>query len=126
MEGKKWVLIVDDDPDIVEQMKTVVSTKFNTDIAYSGEEALKKIMEKKYDCIVMDVMMQTLSDGLDTAKKIKENPGTRDIPIIMLTSVNKHYDYRTQIDDSYYPKDKWLDKPVEPVTLLKEIEGILK
>lgn len=125
MTDKKWVLLVDDDPDIIEQMKAVVSQKFNTDVAYSGEEALKKVSERKYDCIVMDVMMQTLSDGLDTAKKIKENPSTKDIPIIMLTSVNKHYDYRSQIDDSYYPKDKWLDKPVDPKVLLKEIENIL-
>ncbi len=122
---KKTVLLVDDDEDLLEQVRTVVEREFNVDLANSGEEALGKIGKKKYDCIVMDVMMQDLSDGLDTAKKIKANTATRAIPIIMLTSVNEHFDYRTQIDEAFYPNDKWLDKPVDPNLLMKEIKKLV-
>jgi CheY-like chemotaxis protein len=73
----------------------------------------------------MDVMMQSLSDGLDTAKKIKQSPATKTIPIIMVTSVNEHFDYRTQIDEDFFPNDKWLDKPVDPNVLVREIKTLV-
>ncbi|MBN1568167.1 MAG: response regulator [Acidobacteria bacterium] len=123
---KKAVLLVDDDDDVIEQIRTVVAQEYEVDTANSGKEALARIAKKKYDCIVMDVMMQTLSDGLDTAKKLKENTATATIPIVMLTSVNESYDYRSQIDESYFPKDKWLDKPVNPKVLLREIRKLTK
>jgi CheY-like chemotaxis protein len=123
---RKTVLLVDDDPDLLEQSRRTIEREFNVDLANSGKEALDKLGKKIYDCIVMDVMMQDLSDGLDTAKKIKSNTATKTVPIIMLTSVNEHYDYRTQIDDTFYPNDKWLDKPVNPDVLLQEIRKLIK
>jgi two-component system, OmpR family, phosphate regulon sensor histidine kinase PhoR len=122
---KKTVLLVDDDEDLLEQVRLVVSREFNVELARSGEEALARLKKHRYDCIVMDVMMQSLSDGLDTAKKIKESSETNAIPVIMVTSVNEHFDYRTQIDESYFPNDKWLDKPVDPNILLREIKRLV-
>jgi CheY-like chemotaxis protein len=122
---KKTVLLVDDDEDILEQVRVVVAQEFNVDLARSGEEALAKLGKNRYDCIVMDVMMQSLSDGLDTAKKIKESPATKEIPVIMVTGVSEHFDYRTQIDESFFPNDKWLDKPVDPKVLLREIKILM-
>lgn len=126
MDTTKSVLLVDDDVDMLEQSKTVVAKSYDVDLAFSGDEAMKKIAEKTYNCIVMDVMMESLSDGLDTAKKIKENEETRSIPIIMLTSVNEHFDYRSQVDSAYFPNDKWLDKPVSPEVLMKEIDNLVQ
>jgi CheY-like chemotaxis protein len=120
---RKTVLLVDDDPDLLER---TIEREFNVELANSGKEALDKLGKKIYDCIVMDVMMQDLSDGLDTAKKIKSSAATKTVPIIMLTSVNEHFDYRSQIDQSFYPNDKWLDKPVNPDVLLKEIRKLIK
>jgi len=125
-DGKRTVLLVDDDEDLIEQVRMVVSREYNVDLAHSGEEALNKVGQKSYDCIVMDVMMQTLSDGLDTAKKLKENDATKDIPIVMLTCVNEHYDYRSQINTSYFPNDKWLNKPVNPKEILREINALVR
>jgi CheY-like chemotaxis protein len=123
---RKTVLLVDDDPDLLEQSRQIVEREFNVDLANSGKEALEKLGKKNYDCIIMDVMMQNLSDGLDTAKKIKSNAATKTIPVIMLTSVNEHFDYRSQIDESFYPNDKWLDKPVKADVLLQEIRNLIK
>ena len=122
---KKTVLLVDDDEDLLEQARVVVAREFNVELAHSGEEALAKLGKNRYDCIVMDVMMRSLSDGLETAKKIKENSATKMIPVIMVTSVNEHFDYRTQIDESFFPNDKWLDKPVDPTILLQEIKRLV-
>jgi len=125
MDTKKNVLLVDDDQDLLEQSRLVVEKEFAVDVAYSGEEALKKVAEKKFDCIVMDVMMESLSDGLDTAKKIKANDATKTIPVIMLTSVNEHYDYSSQVESDYFPNDKWLNKPVKPDVLVAEIKKLI-
>ena len=123
---KKTVLLVDDDEDFLEQARVIIAREFNVELAHSGDEALAKLGENRYDCIVMDVMMRSLSDGLETAKKIKENSATKMIPIIMVTSVNEHFDYRTQIDESFFPNDKWLDKPVDPTILLREIKRLVE
>jgi CheY-like chemotaxis protein len=123
---RKTVLLVDDDPDLLDQSRAIVEREFNVELANSGKEALDKLGKKNYDCIVLDVMMQNLSDGLDTAKKIKSNAATKTIPVIMLTSVNEHFDYRSQIDESFYPNDKWLDKPVKGEVLLQEIRKLVK
>lgn len=122
---RKTVLLVDDDEDLLEQARSIVALEFNVQVARSGEEALAKLERDRYHCIVMDVMMQSLSDGLDTAKKIKENPATMSIPVIMVTSVNEHFDYRDEIDEKYFPNDLWLDKPVDPKTLLQGIKKLV-
>jgi CheY-like chemotaxis protein len=122
---KKRVLLVDDDEDALEQTRMAVAQEYDVDFARSGEEVLDKLKKNQYDCIVMDVMMQTLSDGLDTAKIIKENPATNAIPIIMLTGVNQSFDYRSQIDANFFPKDSWFSKPVNPDRLLQEIKKLV-
>jgi CheY-like chemotaxis protein len=123
---RKTVLLVDDDIDVIEQLKMAVEKEYNVITAGSGEETMEKLAETKPDCIVLDVMMSHLSDGLDITKKIKENNATKNIPIIMLTGVNQHYDYSTQIDKSYFPYDKWLNKPIKPEKLLEEIKNMIK
>lgn len=123
---KKTVLLVDDDEDLVAQMKLAIEKEFNVIVAHSGEEALERLKQTKPDCIVLDVMMNNLSDGLEATKQIKGNDATKNIPVIMLTSVTQHYDYRTQVGEDYFPYDKWLDKPVQPQKLLSEIRALLK
>ncbi len=123
---RKIVLLVDDDVDVIEQMKIAIEKEYNVMIAGSGEEALEKLAETKPDCIVLDVMMSHLSDGLDITKKIKENNATKDIPIIMLTGVNQYYDYSTQVEEGYFPYDKWLNKPIKSEKLLEEIKSLIK
>lgn len=125
MSKEQTILIVDDDQDLVEQHKLALEGEYTVDIAFSGEECKGKVAAKKPDLIVMDVMMNDLSDGLDTAKELKEDDATKDIPIIMVTSVNDIYNYRDQVDDDYFPKDKWLDKPVKGDVLLAEVKKLI-
>ena len=58
-------------------------------------------------------------------RTIKQNPATERIPVIMMTSVNDVYDYRSQIEESFFPHDRWLDKPVKPEVLLQTVREIL-
>lgn len=122
---KKMVLVVDDDADMRVQVKTILQPHYRVVTAESGKECLQSVARARPDCVVMDVMMDGLADGLEAAKKIKESPETREIPIILLTSVNESYDYRSQVDAGYFPHNCWMDKPVKAERLLKEIAALV-
>jgi CheY-like chemotaxis protein len=125
MSTRKTVLVVDDDQDYIEFAQAALKAEYEILTANSGKECLDMVAKRRPDAIVLDVIMSHLVDGLDTAKALKENAATRDIPIVMLTSVNQHFDYTTQIDDSYFPRDRWLDKPVKPEVLLKTVQELI-
>jgi len=122
---QKTVLMVDDDADILRQMGAALEGKYRVLTASSGKECMERVKAALPDCIVMDVMMDEMADGLETAKKLKETRRTAAIPILMLTSVNDSYDYRSQVDASYFPHDTWLDKPVKGSRLLEEVEKLI-
>ena len=124
--NKKLVLVVDDDADLRKQMSMMLEKQYRVATAASGKECLESVAKERPDCIIMDVIMDDLTDGLETAKKIKEDKKTQDIPVLMLTSVNQSYDYRSQVDASYFPHDCWMDKPVKAEKLLKEVAAKLK
>lgn len=123
--ARKTVLLVDDDPDILTQMSAALRTRYEVRTASSGKDCLAAVAASKPDCIVMDVMMGEMCEGLETAKLLKSAPATRTLPILMLTSVNQSYDYRAQVDASYFPHDTWLDKPVKGETLLREVTQLI-
>jgi two-component system alkaline phosphatase synthesis response regulator PhoP len=125
MGATKRVLLVDDDDDILSQLELVIGREYQVATALSGSECLAAVTAQKPDLIVLDVIMDNLGDGLETAKKLKESRETAAIPIIMLTSVNESYDFRTQVDAGYYPNDRWLDKPVKPDAVLREIKALI-
>ena len=125
MKTKKTVLVVDDDMDILKQIDAALRGTYTVVTASSGQECIQHVKKARPDCIVMDVMMHELCEGLETAKALKAAQDTAGIPIIMLTSVNESYDYRSQTDANYFPHDTWLDKPVKPQKLLAEVSRLI-
>ena len=125
MVEKKTVLAVDDDPDVIEFVKSALSKTYCVVAGFSVEECLGLVERTKPDVILLDVIMAHLGDGLDCLRSLKQNPATRGIPVIMMTSVSEVYDYRTQIEASFFPHDRWLDKPVRADVLLDTIREVL-
>jgi CheY-like chemotaxis protein len=125
MAELKKVLAIDDDADVLEFVKTVLSPYYQVKTGGSGEECLDSLAEDKPDLILLDVMMSYMSEGLDCVRAIKQNPAMQTIPVVMMTSVNDVYDYRTQIEESFFTYDRWLEKPVVADALLKTIREIL-
>lgn len=125
MKDMPTILVVDDDPDCRDFATTVLSPLYQVRTACCVDQCFEVLQNLKPDLIMLDVMMTYLSDGLDLAKALREKPETCDIPLIMLTGVNEVYDYRTQVDTSFFPHDRWLDKPVKPNLLLQAVEGLL-
>jgi CheY-like chemotaxis protein len=124
--ARKKVLLVDDDEVFREAVTAVLETRYDIEAASNGTEGLQKVREAPPDLIVLDVMMDHLSEGFDVARALRTDPQTRSIPIIMLTGVDQVYNIRMETDPSWVPCDKYLEKPVSPEDLLKHVEELLE
>ncbi len=127
-EQPKRILVVDDDVDIVEVMKTVLGASgYAVDTAASGTECLAQVAEHKPDLIILDVMMEGDTEGFHVSYKLKGDAGTKDIPILMLTAIGKKFGYKFSPSgaEDYLPVEDFLEKPVEPGELVKRVEALL-
>lgn len=122
---RKTVLIADDDPVFVAAVSAVLQTRYAVKTASNGTEALEEIAKEFPDLVILDVMMDYMSEGFDVARKLRTNPATKSIPLIMLTGVDQLYNYRLEQDESWVPSDRYLEKPIEPETLLSEVESLI-
>jgi len=110
--SKKYVLVVDDDPDLVETVGMMLESKgCEVGRAYDGVEAEESIKTRRPDLIVLDVMMPR-KDGYVLCAELKADAKTRDIPVVLLTAVGEavpttrysHADGMTTEADDYVPK----------------------
>ncbi len=127
---KKKILIIDDDPDITEAMTVVLETQ-NYDVSGvgNGTDAMKQIEQSPPDLIILDVIMDTPREGFVFSRQIKKDPDTKDIPILMITSVKDKMgiDFKSVAgDESWLPVEDFLDKPVPPEVLIEKVAELLK
>ena len=124
---RKKILVVDDDPDLVEATSIILKTmKYDVSAAYGGVEGLEKARNEKPDLIVLDVMMPD-KDGYAVCKELKADPELSRIPILLLTAVVSHISttrYTRQMGMET-EADDFIDKPVEPQVLVERIEALL-
>jgi CheY-like chemotaxis protein len=123
--AQKTILIVDDDAIFVEAVAAVLESRYTIRTASNGSEAMDSIAAQKPDLIILDVMMDYISEGFDVARKLRCDDATKSIPIIMLTGVDQMYNYRMEVDESWVPCDRYLEKPVPPEKLLSEVEALI-
>jgi CheY-like chemotaxis protein len=121
------ILVVDDDPDFVEFTRIVLEREGHTIVsAAGGGEALDKIAEDTPDLIVLDVIMDTVLDGLSVSQELGEHEDYGQVPIIMITSI-ANTDYAELFPtDEYVHLDTFLTKPVAPERLVKEVNRLLQ
>ena len=123
----KKILLVDDDPDLVNAVRMILEAKnYEVAAAYGGVEGLQKARTENPDLIVMDVMMPD-KDGYAACKELKSDPQLSRIPVLLLTAVVSHISTTrfTQQMGLETEADDYIDKPVEPEVLVKRIETLL-
>jgi DNA-binding response OmpR family regulator len=118
------ILIVDDDPDIVEAGRLVLEREgYEVEGAPSRAAGMKALEEVKPDLLILDVMMEEPDDGLRMAREIRKAGHT--LPIIMLTSVNAAMGLNIDKDEEMVPVDEFQPKPVDPQTLIAKVKKLL-
>ena len=123
MSGEK-ILLVDDDLDFVDAVKTVLeSAQYDVTVAYDGEECLSKIAAgARPDLIVLDVMMPG-KDGYQVCEELKQDEELMGTPIILLTAVasrvaTSKFTHQMGLNTS---ADDYIPKPVQPAELLERV-----
>ena len=125
------ILLIDDDRDLVESIRIVLeSKKFSVRVAYNGKDGYQRIQEKAPDLIILDVMMNTDTEGFTLAYKLRNNPSFREIPIIMVTGFTKKMaeegpEKFQHIMGEGWPVTHLLEKPIDPEELLSLLEDVL-
>jgi CheY-like chemotaxis protein len=119
--GTDTILIVDDSSYIVEGLIAFLKKQYRPLAAYGGAECLEILKRETPSVIILDIMMEPM-DGWETLARIKENPETRHIPVLMFSakkiSQKEAEEHRINIDD-------FITKPVSPKKIIEAIEKVL-
>jgi len=122
MDTKKTIMVVDDNPDIITIVRTILEGKgYSVLSAYSGPELLTQLEGQKPDLIVLDIMMPQM-DGLEVLTRLKGAPDTASIPVILLTA---KVQYEDVLGGYKLGADYYITKPFTSTQLLNGINLLL-
>jgi len=117
------VLVVDDNAQNLELLVAYLdSLECEVATATDGIEALEKVRQEGPDLILLDIMMPRMS-GFEVCRKIKSDPQTRDIPVIMVTALNELGDIERGVESG---TDDFITKPVNRLELVTRVKSLLR
>lgn len=117
------ILIVDDEPPIVELVKFNLQKEgYEVLIAYDGITAIERAVEEKPNLIILDIMLPEV-DGFEVCRNLSQNPQTKDIPIIMLTARGEEIDKILGLE---FGADDYITKPFSPRELMARVKARLR
>ncbi len=117
------VFAVDDEEDILELLKFNLSREgFQVFCAGSGKQAVHLVRSEYPDLIILDLMLPDM-DGLEITRRLKNDPDTRNIPIVMLTAKGEEADIVTGLE---LGADDYITKPFSPRVLIARVRAVLR
>jgi len=120
---REKIIVIEDDPDILEVISYNLSREgYSVITARDGEEGLKKIREQAPSLVILDLMLPVL-DGLEVCKRLKGDPFTKDIPIIMVTAKGEESDIVLGLG---LGADDYVPKPFSVKELLARVSAVLR
>ena len=125
--AKKYILVVDDDPDLVETVAMMLESRgFEVGRAYDGIEGEESIKERRPDLVILDIMMPR-KDGYVLCAELKANEKTADIPVVLLTAVGEAVPTTTysHADGMSTEADDYIAKPIDTDGLMEVVNGLL-
>ncbi len=127
MSSGNTVLLVDDDGDFVEMNRVLLEENgYVVRTAFNGKQCLEMVAADKPDLIILDMMMENRNEGFDLSRELRNSEYTKDIPLVMITSVHETIPFRIEPDRTWLPVDALIEKPVDPVLFLSVVARILK
>ena len=125
--AKKYILVVDDDPDLVETVAMMLESKgCEVGMAYDGIEGQESIKERRPDLVILDIMMPR-KDGYVLCSELKADAGTRDIPVVLLTAVGEAVPSTrySHADGMSTEADDYIAKPIDTENLWEIVNNLL-
>ena len=119
---KNRILIVEDEESLLKLESILLSSKgYNVTGVMDGRSALDEISANPPDLVILDIMLPEL-DGFEVCRQIKENPATKNIPVVMLTAKKNSQDYARGMEMG---ADAYMTKPFKSAKVIETIEGLL-
>ena len=118
---KKKILIVDDEPHIVDLIKMTLQRDYELFEAFTSRDAMTQLKKHEPDLILLDIMMPG-EDGFQLCERIRESKKNKNTPIIFISAKNQHEDMMKSIDVG---GDDYLTKPFDPEELEKKVKATL-
>ena len=130
MTGKKRVLVIDDDVQLVDTVQTLLeSAGYEVSYAFQSEKGMELARELGPDLILLDIMFAGPPgvDGVEMSRRLRQDPFLGKTPVIILSGVKKVLDMPVKLapDEDYMPVRSFIEKPFKPDRLLGEIEQVL-
>jgi CheY-like chemotaxis protein len=131
MSETKHILVIDDDVQLVDTVKTLLeSVGYQVSFAYQAGQAVALAKDIRPDLIIMDILFAGPPgpDGVAVSRQLHTDPDLKDTPVIILSGVKKALDMPVKLgpDESYMPVRAFLEKPFKPGELLAEIRALME
>ncbi|MGB6930299.1 MAG: response regulator [Syntrophobacteria bacterium] len=129
MSAKK-IVIIDDDPEICEAMSHILSQNgYQVFTALDTRKGHQLFVDTRPDLLILDIMMETMDEGLNFATKVKKNDGVFGVPILIVSArppVENGYGRALDEDLDWIHADIFMEKPVEPEELIHNVKLLIK
>ena len=128
-EGKN-LLMIDDDPDFVAAIKSILEgANYNVEVAYNPKDGFESLERNHPDLLLLDIMMGRGAEGIMIARKLRKDPELREIPVLIITGIREQIAFLfpgEPVHPGFVPVDELVEKPVEPDFLLERVSALLK
>lgn len=130
MTNKKKLIIIDDDPDYVDGIKSVLErADYSVQVAHNPKEGFQLLQSQSFDLLLLDIMMGRGAEGVAVARKIRKDPKLREIPILIITGIREQIAFLfpgQPVHPHFVELDELVEKPIEPKLLLEKVSNLLK
>ena len=120
------ILVVDDDPDFQNATRIILEKEGHLiSSAKNGDEGYQRAQKDQPDIVILDVMMDSVLDGVSMSQQMHDDESTKAIPILMVTSI-ANTDYAELFPtDEYIHIRAFMSKPIDPAKLIKQVNKLL-
>jgi two-component system, OmpR family, alkaline phosphatase synthesis response regulator PhoP len=129
MTEQKRLLIIDDDPDFVEGIKSILDAAgYNVDVTYNPKTGLAALQSQMYDLLLLDIMMGRGAEGIMIARKLRKDPKLREMPVLIITGIREQMAFLfpgEPVHPRFVAVDELVEKPVEPKLLLEKVSTLI-
>ncbi len=129
MTEPKKVMIIDDDPDFVAGIQSILEgAGYRTEVAYNPKDGYAALRARPHDVLLLDIMMGRGAEGVMMARKIRKDPALADLPILIITGIREQIAFMfpgQAVHPNFVALNELIEKPVEPELLLERVEALL-
>ncbi len=124
------IMMIDDDPDFVSGIKSILEkASYKVDVAYNPRDGFQCLQNRKYDLLLLDIMMGRGAEGVALARKIRKDPKLKEMPVLIITGLREQIAFLfpgQSVHPHFVETDELVEKPVEPKLLLEKVSTLLK